>query len=99
MSIKSPSGSPPINSDWLIGNITNSPIPTDNLTNTTTYTSSTSWGGYTYETGIRYISGLLENSSYGINHNFSVGIGGVNAVDGLVAVLDVRMTGSPPLTS
>lgn len=87
------------NRDWLIGNITHFEIPTANLTNITTYTGSTSWGGYTYETNIRYVSGLLENTNDGINHNITVGINGINSVDGLVAVMDVRITQSPPPSS
>ncbi|KAJ3568247.1 hypothetical protein NP233_g5837 [Leucocoprinus birnbaumii] len=85
--------------DWLVGNITNSLIPTRNLTNTTTYTGTTSSEGYTYETNIRYVSGLLANTSFGINHNLSVPVDGLNAVDGLVAVLDVRITQAPPTSS
>ncbi|KXN82427.1 hypothetical protein AN958_02577 [Leucoagaricus sp. SymC.cos] len=85
--------------DWLIGNITQSPVPTPNVTNTTTYKGTTSSEGYTYETDIRYVPGLLGNTNDGINHNVTVGIGGVNSVDGLVAVLDVRITQSPPSSS
>ncbi|KAF5360735.1 hypothetical protein D9756_005104 [Leucocoprinus leucothites] len=85
--------------DWLVGNITQSAIPTLNLTNSTTYTGTTSSGGYTYETSIRYVPGLLANSSDGINHNITVGVDGINAADGLVAVLDVRITQTPPTSS
>ncbi|KAF9449127.1 hypothetical protein P691DRAFT_584933 [Macrolepiota fuliginosa MF-IS2] len=85
--------------DWLIGNITGSSVPTANLTNTTTYTGSTSWAGYTYQTDISYVSGLLADTNDGINHNITVGLDGVNSVDGLVAVLDIRITASPPSSS
>lgn len=54
----------------MIGNLTQQEniIPTLNLTNTSTYTGSSSWNNYTYETSVKYISGLLQNSSEGINH-------------------------------
>lgn len=80
----------------MVGNITHSPIPTQNLTNGSTYTGSTSWAGYTYQSNIRYVAGLLENTNIGINHNLSVGVNGLNSTDGLVAVIDVKVTGSPP---
>jgi len=82
--------------DWLIGNITGSPIPTQNLTNTSTYTGTTTWAGYTYQSIIKYTGGLLSNTSYGINHNWSVPVNGINAADGLVAVIEIKLTGTPP---
>ncbi|KAF7364771.1 hypothetical protein MVEN_00347000 [Mycena venus] len=51
--------------DWLIGNITKSPIDTTSLTNTSTFTGTTSYGGYVYSSAISYVSGLLANSSVG----------------------------------
>ncbi|KAF7364762.1 hypothetical protein MVEN_00346100 [Mycena venus] len=54
--------------DWLIGNITKSPIDTASLTNTSTFTGTTSYAGYTYSSAISYVSGLLANSSDGVNH-------------------------------
>jgi len=81
--------------DWLIGNITGSPIPTQNLSNASTYTGTTTWAGYTYQTNIKYTSGLLGNTNYGINHNLSVGVNGMNASDGLVAAIEVKVTGKP----
>jgi hypothetical protein len=56
--------------DHLVGNLTDQDnvVPTLNLTNTTTYSGSRSWNNYTYETSVKYISGLLKNSSEGINH-------------------------------
>ncbi|KAF8803437.1 hypothetical protein BYT27DRAFT_7110147 [Phlegmacium glaucopus] len=81
--------------DWLIGNITQSPIPTQNLTNTSTFTGTTSWNNYTYQSQISYVSGLLQSTNIGINHNTSVSVNGVNAVDGLVAVIDVKITAAP----
>ncbi|KAK0445754.1 hypothetical protein EV421DRAFT_1734409 [Armillaria borealis] len=86
--------------DYIIGNITGSVIPTLNLTNSSTYSGNTSYGGYTYKTDVSYVSGLLENTSIGINHNWSVYIDGVtNAVDGLVAVLDVSILEQPQAQS
>ncbi|KIL66727.1 hypothetical protein M378DRAFT_346897 [Amanita muscaria Koide BX008] len=81
--------------DWLIGNITKSPIPTLNLTNSSTFSGTTSANSYTYHNNIQYVSGLLQNSSMGVNHNASVPINGLNAIDGLVAVIEVTITGQP----
>jgi len=81
--------------DWLIGNITKSPIDTLSLTNTSTFTGTTSYGGFTYSADIAYTSGLLANSSDGVNHASSVGINGANAVDGLVAVVTISITEKP----
>jgi len=83
--------------DWLVGNATaqSSVINTSAVSNTSTYTGSTSSGGYTYQTSVQYISGLLPNTSIGINHNITVGVDGVSACDGLVALLDVKITAKP----
>ncbi|KAJ6585512.1 hypothetical protein B0H19DRAFT_1109880 [Mycena capillaripes] len=81
--------------DWLVGNITKTPIDTDTLTNTSTFTGTTSWEGYNYSTSISYVSGLLPNSSDGVNHAATVGINGKNALDGLVAVLEIKISGIP----
>ncbi|KIY51536.1 hypothetical protein FISHEDRAFT_7375, partial [Fistulina hepatica ATCC 64428] len=83
--------------DYIVGNITGSPIPTDNLTNTTTYSysGSTTANGYTYRTDIIYLSGLLQNTSVGINHYATVSVDGRPAIDGLVAVFTVSITGKP----
>ncbi|KAF9018554.1 hypothetical protein BDZ89DRAFT_1210101 [Hymenopellis radicata] len=82
--------------DYIVGNITGSVIPTLTLTNESTYSGSTSYGGYTYKTDVSYASGMLQNTSIGINHNLTVLIDGVtNAVDGLVAVLQVTITERP----
>ena len=86
--------------DYIIGNITGSEIPTLTLSNTSTFSGSTSYGNYTYQTSITYVSGLLQNTSVGINHNLTVGVEGVtNAVDGLVALLDVSITARPANSS
>jgi len=81
--------------DWLIGNITQSPIPTLNLTDSSTFSGTTSANNYTYQSTIQYVSGILPNTSYSINHNWSVPIDGVNAVDGLVAVIEVKIAEVP----
>jgi hypothetical protein len=81
--------------DWIIGNITQTVIPTLNLTNSSTYSGTTSYGGYNYSTSVKYVSGLLSNTSYGINHNLTVQTPTSNASDGLVAVLEVKITGKP----
>ncbi|KAF4577269.1 hypothetical protein EYR40_009363 [Pleurotus pulmonarius] len=85
--------------DWLVGNMTNTTVPTAELTNTTTYTTNTFWGGYTYLSEIKYVSGLLSNSSDGINHYLSVGLNGTNAIDGLVAVITTKITARPTSSS
>jgi len=81
--------------DWLIGNITKSPIDTASLTNTSTFTGTTSYGGFVYSAAISYVSGLLANSSVGVNHADTVGVNGQNAVDGLVAVVQISITTKP----
>jgi hypothetical protein len=84
-------------SDWLIGNATtqSSLIPTETLKNGTTYSGQTSYGGYVYQTNVQYVSGYLSNTSNGINHYLSVGANGTNAVDGLVAMMNVKILTSP----
>lgn len=88
-------------SDELVGNATSQPtqIPTTTLTNASTYSGQTSYGGYTYHTNVQYVSGLLQNTSTGINHAATVAVNGQNAIDGLVAVLSVTITQRPPTTS
>ena len=84
-------------SDYLIGNATaqSTIIPTSTLTNGTTFSGQTSYGGYVYETNVQYVSGYLSNTSNGINHYLSVGANGTNAVDGLVAMLNVKILTIP----
>jgi hypothetical protein len=48
-----------------------------------------------YQTNVKYVSGMLQNSSDGINHYATVGEGLPAAIDGLVAVLNVSITGRP----
>jgi len=88
----------PIYSDWLIGNVTaqSSLISTASITNGTTYSRQTTYGGYVYQNSVQYVSGYLTNGSSGVNHYLSVGKNGTNAVDGLIALLDVKILSSPP---
>ncbi|KAG8860825.1 hypothetical protein FRB96_003558 [Tulasnella sp. 330] len=58
------------------------------------FTGTTSANGYTYQTVATYVSGLLANSSVGVNHNDTVSENGEPAQDGLVAVLVVTITNS-----
>lgn len=81
----------------MIGNITNqtSLIKTTEVTNTSTFSGRTTYGNYTYQTDVAYVSGLLANSSNGVNHYLSVGANGTNAADGLVAVMHVKIVERP----
>ncbi|KAG2046575.1 hypothetical protein BDR06DRAFT_899005, partial [Suillus hirtellus] len=83
--------------DWLVGNVTaqSTILPTANITNTSTYSGQTSFNNFTYATTVTYVSGLLQNTSDGINHYQSVAVNGLNAIDGLVAVLTVKMVQQP----
>lgn len=81
--------------DWLIGNITGSPINTSALTNTSTFTGKTSYAGFDYLSTISYVSGLLPDSGIGVNHNTTVSVGGESPIDGLVAVVEVTITMRP----
>ncbi|KAH9931659.1 uncharacterized protein BXZ73DRAFT_47154 [Epithele typhae] len=87
--------------DWLVGNATaqSSILPTLNITNGTTVSGSVSFSNYTYKTDVLYLSGILSNSTDGLNHAGSVGGNGVQAVDGLVAVLTVTITSVPAAAS
>ncbi|KAH9954977.1 hypothetical protein BC827DRAFT_1142256 [Russula dissimulans] len=83
--------------DWLIGNATaqSSLIPTATVTNGSTYSGQTSYGGFVYQTDVQYVSGYLSNTSNGINHYLSVGANGTNAADGLIAMFNVKILTSP----
>ncbi|KAG9118802.1 hypothetical protein FRC07_006506, partial [Ceratobasidium sp. 392] len=81
-------------------------IPTASLSFTTTttaaptqtnptYVGQTRNGGYVYETTATYVSGLLSNSSDGVNHPITVEQNGRPAQDGLVAVLEVKIVSRP----
>lgn len=84
-----------------MGNATaqSSLIPTGNVTNGTTYSGQTSFGGYTYKTDALYLSGIASNSTDGVNHEGSVGNANTLPVDGLVAVLTVSIVTKPASTS
>lgn len=88
-------------SDWLIGNATGQStiIDTATVTNASTFSGQTSFGGFTYRTNVTYVSGLLQNTSIGINHNNSVPVNGANAIDGLVAVMAVSIVQRPASSS
>jgi len=80
--------------DYLVGNITNTTIPTSSLSDTfdpSPFKGYTWSNGWTYYTEVSYLSGLLQNTNDGINHAGDVSTGGANAVDGLVAVLTVKI--------
>ncbi|EIM85776.1 uncharacterized protein STEHIDRAFT_147412 [Stereum hirsutum FP-91666 SS1] len=93
--------------DWLVGNITSQPsiLPTSTFNSTSatsslstsnlTFSGQTTANGYVYLTTVTYVSGLLANGSDGINHFLSVGANGTSAVDGLVALMEVKMLETP----
>jgi len=84
-----------------VGNATaqSTDLVTANMTNSSTFSGQTSYGGYTYQTNVQYVSGLLPNTSIGINHNITVGVNGTNAIDGLVAILGVKIIQQPSSSS
>lgn len=86
--------------DFLVGNVTgmSEPPKTLEVTNTTTFEGGTSFRNYTYHTQVRYVSGMLKNSSDDINHYITVEDNGRPAIDGLVAVLTVTITDRPEST-
>ncbi|OCH87727.1 hypothetical protein OBBRIDRAFT_781260 [Obba rivulosa] len=83
--------------DWMVGNATNqsSLVPTTQVTNGSTFSGQISYGGYTYQTDVTYLSGLLPNTSIGVNHNLTVSSNTTNALDGLVAVLNIKVVSKP----
>lgn len=87
--------------DWLVGNITNNFVNTSAVSNTTSFSGDTSFGGFNYTTDIKYVSGILNKTSDGINHFLSVGGGpnNITAIDGFIAILTVKITGQPPKSS
>lgn len=88
-----------LNRDWLVGNITGSPVEGWNLTDGTTFDGETSSGNWTYHTTIKYVTGILPNTSDAINHNLTVIVPGINASDGMFAVLDVQVVAEPAKAS
>lgn len=73
-------------------------IDTAKLNNASSYTGQTSYDGYTYETTAKYYWGYLPNTSYAVNHNGSVANATINAVDGWLAVLSVKIVSQPAAT-
>ncbi|KAG8952973.1 hypothetical protein FRC04_003425 [Tulasnella sp. 424] len=59
------------------------------------YVGTTSANNYSYQTTVTYYSGLLGNTSVGINHYITVEQDGRPAVDGLIAVFDVKIISRP----
>jgi hypothetical protein len=51
--------------DQVVGNLTNTPVATRNVTTATTYSGSSSFNNYTYQTDVIYVTGLLDNTSSG----------------------------------
>ncbi|WVW83712.1 hypothetical protein I302_105733 [Kwoniella bestiolae CBS 10118] len=85
-----------IGRDQLVSNLTGTNIVTEDLTNTSTFSGTGTYMNYTYQTDVQYVPGLLKNSSDDINHYITVEENGQPAIDGLVAVLTVKITGRPP---
>ncbi|ORY32552.1 hypothetical protein BCR39DRAFT_522800 [Naematelia encephala] len=81
--------------DYLVGNLTGTQVESWNVTNQTTYSGTSSHNNYTYRTDVQYVSGLLLNSSDGINHYLTVETSTEPAIDGLVAVLTVDILSRP----
>lgn len=79
----------------MLGNITQSLMLSGNLTDGLKFVANTSFGGYTYQTNIRFVAGLIPDTNIGINHNMTVPVDGINAVDGLVAVLTAHIVDQP----
>lgn len=52
-----------IGRDELVGNLTGQSIDSRALTNTSTLSGSATYNNYTYKTDVKYVSGLLKNSS------------------------------------
>ncbi|KAG8979338.1 hypothetical protein FRB90_008089 [Tulasnella sp. 427] len=92
--------------DWLVGNATGTTFASPNplasqatsassgpgIISSASFTGSTSANGWTYQTTAQYVTGLLDATSVGINHNTTVEQGGQPAIDGLVALLTVSIT-------
>ncbi|EPQ51653.1 hypothetical protein GLOTRDRAFT_65863 [Gloeophyllum trabeum ATCC 11539] len=80
--------------DWLVGNATSRNITTSDYSTSggTQFSGSTSYNGWTYQTTATYTTGLLNATSDGINHYATVAVNGQPAIDGLVAVLEVKVT-------
>lgn len=84
-----------------IGNVTNQtqPIATTSVTNGSVFQGQSSFNGYTYSTTVTYVSGMLKNSSDGVNHAGDVAAPGMYAIDGLVGVFEAHIVGRPTSAS
>ncbi|KAL6302025.1 hypothetical protein BKA93DRAFT_439530 [Sparassis latifolia] len=87
--------------DWFVGNVTNqtSIIDTSKVNSSSTYSGQTSFNGYTYRTTAQYEAGYAQNTSYNINHNWTVSNNVTNAIDGLIVVLTVQVVDKPATSS
>lgn len=87
--------------DWMIGNVTNQTalIDTATVSNTSTFSGRTMYANYTYQTDVSYQSGILQNTSDGVNHFQSVAPKNGTAQDGLVAVMQVKIVSRPAVSS
>jgi hypothetical protein len=47
----------------MIGNLTGNGFSTRSVTNTTTISGTSNYANYTYQTDVKYVPGLLKNSS------------------------------------
>ena len=82
--------------DYIVGNITGvNPPPSHTWpTNSTTYSGQTSFEGWVYNVDVKYVA-LAPNTSDGVNHQYTVAVNGRGAMDGLVAVLTVKVNTVP----
>jgi hypothetical protein len=46
-----------------VGNVTGTMIPLQSVTNQSTFSGQSSFGNYTYQTDVTYVSGLLNDTS------------------------------------
>ena len=85
------------NRDLAVANVTNQthPINSSTLTNTSVFQGQTASNGYTYSTTVTYVSGLLKNTSDGVNHAGDVALPGSPAIDGLVSVFEAHIVEKP----
>ena len=84
--------------DLIAGVATNTNLYDNGVTNNTISKGTTDFNGWYYMNTVSYISGLLLNSSKGINQ-FDTVVENENdtAIDGLVALFDVQVLDRPSL--
>ncbi|EIW70797.1 hypothetical protein TREMEDRAFT_28920, partial [Tremella mesenterica DSM 1558] len=82
--------------DFLAGNLTGQSIPTLNVSNSSTFSGVSTFANYTYQTDVKYVSGLLPYAADMINHYLTVESSDRPPIDGLVAVLTVKIISKPP---